>query len=141
MRGHLVFWKSHSPQRGVQRVVADGPGPRANRWKDILAGTRQYPHVGQDRQSLPRKRHGMRLPHLHLALWDRPHRLVEIDLAPFHLAHFPWALEQMGCQLQGRHDGGITLIIVDRAQQSAECHRLCNCRKVLHLRNGQRADQ
>ena len=95
MRGHLVLGKSHSPQRGVQRVVTDGPGPRANRRKDILAGTRQDPHVRKDGQGLPRKGHGMRLAHLHLALRDRPHRLVKIDLAPFHLAHFAGTLEQM----------------------------------------------
>lgn len=83
----------------------------------------------------------MRLAHLHLALGDRPHRLVEIDLTPFHLAHLAGALEKMGREIQGRHDGGITLIVVDRAQQPAERNRIGDCRKMLHLRNSQRTDQ
>lgn len=81
-----------------------------------MPGTRQNAHVGKDRQRLSRKRHGMGLAHLHLGFGDRPDRLVEIDLAPFHLAHLAGALEQMGDKSQSRHNGRVTLIIVDCAQ-------------------------
>lgn len=58
----------------------------------------------------------MGLAHLHLGFRNRPDRLVKIDLAPFHLAHLAGALEEMGDKPQRRHNGRVTLIIVDGAQ-------------------------
>lgn len=83
----------------------------------------------------------MGLAHLHFAFRDRPDRLVKIDLAPFHLAHFARALEKMGCEFQSRHYGRITLIIVNGAQQPAKYDGISDRRKVLYLRDCKRADQ
>jgi hypothetical protein len=58
----------------------------------------------------------MGLAHFHLCHRDRPDSFVEIDLRPFHLPQFAWALEDVRCQLKGGHDGGIALIILDSAQ-------------------------
>lgn len=58
----------------------------------------------------------MGLAHLHLGFRNRPDRLVKIDLAPFHLAHLAGTLEEMGDKPQRRHNGRVTLIIVDGAQ-------------------------
>jgi hypothetical protein len=57
--------------------------------------------ASQDRQSLVRQRHAVRLALFHPFSRDRPKRLVEIDLTPFGFPYFAKALEDVGREAQG----------------------------------------
>ena len=83
----------------------------------------------------------MGLAHFHLCYRDRPDSFVEINLSPFHLPQFARALEDMRCEFKGVHDGGIALIILDSAQESAELVWIDDGGEVLNSRCGQCADQ
>src|SRR3546814_10074715 len=56
----------------------------------------------EDRQRLPGKRDAVDAAHLGLMRWDRPKRLVEIEVGPFRIAKLAGTDKHMRKQLQRR---------------------------------------
>src|SRR5947209_11894975 len=74
--------------------------------------------LAQNRNSLPRQRHDMLLPHLHPRSWDAPFSSVQIELAPLSREQFPRADKDQRREFQRepRHRP-VSLVPVNRAKQ------------------------
>ena len=72
----------------------------------------------------------MSATHFHLATRNRPHALVEVELAPIRPAQFAGADEDMRKKAERNLRQRVAVVILDGPQQSNGFHRVRHCRTM-----------